>query len=286
MSDSVKTAVRREVEGMRGELLISRQGREPKKHFAPDPRIPSRDSVLQSFHHLPTRHGGAAENMACDFLMLQRYPEASLPRFRHYGWHRPAHTFGYGQKIAFIRSQLATADGPMELCRRFTGGGLVDHREDWTYALVIPRGHPLESARAVEAYRAVHEKLAQALRDLGQPAETKQACEGQPVSQPQKPPGVCFVKAECHDVIVPGTGVKIAGAAQKRTKHGLILQGSIWRPSAPAVTDWDAFLARFSEGLGEALGASPQATPWPDFNEGELEHLTETYASVEWTEQR
>jgi len=286
MSDSVKTAVRREVEGMPGELLISRQGGEPKKHFAPRAGIPSRDPVTQSHHLLPTRHGGAAENMARDFLMLQRYPEASHPRFRHYGWHRPAMTFGYSQKIAFIRNQLVATDGPLELCRRFTGGGLVDHREDWTYALVIPRGHPLECARAIEAYRTVHEKLAQALRDLGQPAETKQPFEGPPAALEQGPTGVCFVKAECHDVIVPGTGVKIAGAAQKRNKHGLILQGSIWRPAAPAVTDWDAFLARFSELLGDALGASPQSIPWPDFNEDELERLTETYASAEWTEQR
>lgn len=271
---------------MPGELLISTQGRELKKHFAPNAAMPSRESVPYTFHLLPTRHGGAAENMAGDFLMLQRYPEPSQPRFRHYGWHRPARTFGFSQKIAFIRDQLAPTDAPMELCRRFTGGGLVDHREDWTYALVIPRGHPIECTRAIDAYRIVHERLAQALRELGQPAETKHPCEDTPAGPSPGPSGICFSKAECHDVIVPGTGAKIAGAAQKRTRHGLILQGSIWRPNALAVTDWHAFLLRFSVGLGEALGASPQATPWPDYNEGELEQLTETYASTEWTEQR
>ena len=224
--------------------------------------------------------------MAADFLLLQRYPEPSQPRFRHYGWHRPAHTFGYSQKIDFIRAQLASNPDPTELCRRFTGGGLVDHREDWTYALVIPRGHPLEAARAIETYRSVHEALASTLNDLGQPAETKKPCDPPTDAKRTEPAGICFVLAECYDVIDPATGAKIAGAAQKRNKHGLILQGSLWRPAAPAVQDWDEFLAQFTERLGQVLQAPPEVTPWPDFNEGELEHLTETYASTEWTEQR
>lgn len=224
--------------------------------------------------------------MAADFLLLQRYPEPSQPRFRHYGWHRPAHTFGYSQKIDFIRAQLASNPDPTELCRRFTGGGLVDHREDWTYALVIPRGHPLEAARAIESYRSVHEALASTLNDLGQPAETKKPCDPPTDAKRTEPAGICFVLAECYDVIDPATGAKIAGAAQKRNKHGLILQGSLWRPAAPAVQDWDEFLAQFTERLGQVLQAPPEVTPWPDFNEGELEHLTETYASTEWIEQR
>ena len=68
---------------------------------------------------LPTRIGGAAENMATDFLLLQRYPRAGTPWFRHYGWHRPAFTFGYSQKISFVREQLSSfADPPSPSLRR------------------------------------------------------------------------------------------------------------------------------------------------------------------------
>src|SRR5258708_21700346 len=70
---------------------------------------------------LPTRSAGAAENMATDFLLLQRYPRAEAPRFRHYGWHRPAFTFGYAQKFSFVRTQWP-ADGHFDICRRATGG--------------------------------------------------------------------------------------------------------------------------------------------------------------------
>ena len=85
---------------------------------------------------LPYRTGGAAENMATDFLLLQR-AATDHPMLRHYEWRRPAFTFGYSQKRAFIQSQLPT-DAPFDLCRRPTGGGLVDHREDWTYSLIVP----------------------------------------------------------------------------------------------------------------------------------------------------
>ena len=66
---------------------------------------------------------GAAENMALDFLLLQRYPQHAA-RFRHYDWHRPAFTFGYAQKIGVVREQLAALAGPerFDLCRRPTGG--------------------------------------------------------------------------------------------------------------------------------------------------------------------
>ncbi len=115
---------------------------------------------------LPDRSGRAAENMAIDFLLLLRYPRPEAARFRHYGWHAPAFTFGYSQKIENVRAQLPSGER-LDLCRRATGGGLVDHRDDWTYALVIPRGHALEEARATQSYRIVHECLAAALQAQG-----------------------------------------------------------------------------------------------------------------------
>jgi lipoate-protein ligase A len=234
---------------------------------------------------LPFRTGGAAENMAVDFLLLQRYPHGTVPRFRHYGWHRPAFTFGYAQKIALVRSQLPPAE-TFDLCRRPTGGGMVDHRDDWTYALVIPRGHPLEELRASHSYREVHEALAAALRDQGVAAVTKSVSD--PESDAEGPAGVCFQRAEIYDVVHREAGTKIAGAAQKRNKHGLLFQGSIWRPAAgPAgAVDWDEFGENFSTRLAAALGGAPNPVPWPEFNEDEVSGLLEQYSTPEWNEFR
>jgi lipoate-protein ligase A len=231
---------------------------------------------------LPTRTAGAAENMAIDFLLLQRYPNGAAPRFRHYGWRAPAFTFGYGQKIAQVREQLRR-DDPFELCRRPTGGGIVDHRNDWTYALVIPRGHPLEEVRATMSYRAVHEALARSLRTLGASAALKPATEPGEDSAL----GICFERAEIFDVVQTDTGVKIAGAAQKRNKHGLLFQGSISRSAVDAEGfDWDQFEERFAAELAAALEQHPANSPWPDFDEEELSGLIEQYASADWIEYR
>lgn len=229
-------------------------------------------------HVLPVRTGGAAENMATDFLLLQRYPQPDAPRFRHYGWRRPAFTFGFSQKISFVRANLP--DNSSDLCRRPTGGGIVDHRNDWTYTLVIPRGHPLYDVPAPQSYRAVHEALAAALTALGHPAEVQLECE--PCAEG---PTVCFTRAERFDVVHPRTRRKIAGAAQKRNKHGLLLQGSIEKSAAGAV-GWDQFGGRFAGELARQLRAEEQPTPWPELHEDELSGLTEQYSTPGWIEYR
>lgn len=230
---------------------------------------------------LPTRTAGAAENMALDFLLLQRYPRESVARFRHYDWRSPAFTFGYSQKIEFVRGLLPSGER-FDLCRRPTGGGLVDHRDDWTYALVIPRGHPLEEIRATSSYREVHEALASALRVQGVAAITKR----ETVDEADPGAGVCFQRAEVFDVVHERTGKKIAGAAQKRNKRGLLFQGSLWRPSVETAIDWDRFQNDFTAALARALNCEAKTTPWSDLAEEEVSGLVENYSTPEWIEAR
>ena len=93
-------------------------------------------------HLLPERTGGAAENMALDFLLLQRYPAATQPRFRHYGWRGPAFSFGLSQKLEFVQTQLPP-DETFDLCRRPTGGDAVDwdkFQADFTAGLAAALG--------------------------------------------------------------------------------------------------------------------------------------------------
>lgn len=230
-------------------------------------------------HLLPVRTAGAAENMALDFLLLQRYPPAAAARFRHYEWRTPSFTFGYSQKIGFVRAHLPPGEH-WDLCRRPTGGGIVDHRHDWTYALVLPRGHALYDERAAQSYRVVHECLADALASLGQPAEVKRECEPDAAG-----PGICFQRAELYDVVHPASGAKIAGAAQKRNKHGLLFQGSIEKGAVGAI-DWDAFQAKFAARLAVALAVPAEETPWPELHDDEVAGLIEQYSSPEWIEYR
>jgi lipoate-protein ligase A len=235
---------------------------------------------------LPDRDAGAAENMAADFMLLQRYPNEKAARYRHYGWRSPAFTFGYSQKISFVRSQLPEGE-TLDLCRRPTGGGIVDHRDDWTFAVVIPRGHPLEEARATQSYRAIHEALAAAFTAAGVPVELKASSVPAPGGEPGGPAGVCFERAEIFDIVHAGTGAKVAGGAQKRNKRGILFQGSIWRPAAGGdAVDWARLGEDLPARLATALNADASATSWPEFAEGELEGLTEQYSSPDWMEFR
>lgn len=241
---------------------------------------------------LPVRTANAPENMAHDFLLLQRYPRPTAARFRHYEWRGPAWTFGYSQKIAFVRPQLP--EDARDLCRRTTGGGVVDHTDDWTYALVIPRLHPLYDARATASYRIVHEALAAALVDQGVPAELEKRAATDDESEapiaatatPAGPAGVCFHRAEIFDVVHAGSRGKIAGAAQKRNKNGLLLQGSIWKPACAAALDWERFHDDFTAALATALGAAIEHPGWPEFGYDEEQALIDQYSTPEWVEYR
>ena len=100
-----------------------------------------------------------AENMALDQLLMERVGKASeRPLLRLYGWSEPTITFGYFLPLSDATD--AFSDDRLTYVRRWTGGGVVDHRIDLTYTLMIPRGHALATARGAESYRVIHQAIA------------------------------------------------------------------------------------------------------------------------------
>jgi lipoyl(octanoyl) transferase len=174
--------------------------------------------TTDSVWHLLRQGKNAADyNMALDDALLQSAPGLGRPVLRFYGWLEPAASFGYSQGYAEI--EKLTLLRP--LVRRPTGGGLVPHDADWTYSLVFPAGHFWHRLKAVESYRRAHEWIRDAF------AQMNVATTLSPSSQ-KEIPGQCFVGAEKDDVLWHGR--KIAGAAQRRTRNGLLIQGSVQPP--------------------------------------------------------
>jgi len=136
---------------------------------------------------------------------------------RFFSWVEPAATFGYFQRYA----EIARATQLRPLIRRPTGGGLVPHDADWTYSVVIPPTHPWHALNAVDSYRRMHEWICAAFARLGVATELANCCR-------KTAPGQCFVGWEKFDVLWQGR--KIAGAAQRRNKLGLLIQGSVQPP--------------------------------------------------------
>lgn len=223
----------------------------------------------------------AAENMALDLLLLEQFPEPDTLRLRHYGWEKPAFTFGYSQSISWIRGQAG--DAIEEIIRRPSGGGLVDHRNDWTFAFAIPANHPLWRGRAEDVYRFVHEAVADGLVAGGRPATLAPEKGKQAAARVQ---GMCFTAPEPYDVIDPKTQQKLAGAAMKRNRHGLLLQGSVDRIMIGDI-DWQKFLKQMLRTLCVRFGATDaDAGAAPDYPADALTEVVNRFSSQEWNERR
>ena len=151
------------------------------------------------------------ENMAVDSWLLER----GEPVLRVYGWKGDWCSMGYFGSADEARSVVP---GP-SLVRRATGGGFVDHRDDLTYTIVVPRTSRLAGLKGSGSYRVVHEALAEVLKEAGM--EVGIVKEDALVRSP-----VCFEKPVAWDIL-DEAGRKVAGAGQRRTRSGLLHQGSV-----------------------------------------------------------
>lgn len=155
-------------------------------------------------------------NMAVDELLLEKMDSIRKVVLRFYFWDEPSASFGYSQKPAAV-----TRTG-LTLVRRPTGGGVVYHDCDLTYTMAIPAGHPICELNRLESYRAIHEPVMRAIADLG-----KAACLAPDAGQKHDRATLqCFVSPSPNDVLA-SDGKKLAGAAQRRTRKGILHQGSV-----------------------------------------------------------
>ena len=177
------------------------------------------------FAHLTIYHDerphSAAMNMAIDEALLET---AVVPSIRFYRWRSPALSFGYFGKFSDVAVYAAERD----LVRRWTGGGIVFHGDDVTYSIVIPASDPVFDESSIAIYEKIHRALADALNGVGERAVVAGGVDpgGIALSKHAAASGYnCFANPVRADVMMNGR--KIAGAAQRRTRRGLLQQGSI-----------------------------------------------------------
>lgn len=165
----------------------------------------------------PTPRGGP-EQMALDEALLET---SVRPVLRIYCWDGPAVSFGYTQSHA----EVTRAFPGVPLVRRWTGGGIVEHGEDWTFSLVVPAGDPFSAVRPAESYRRIHAVIAAALgREMFLKRETP---AGHALA------GACFVQPVRDDVLAID-GRKVCGGAQRRARKGFLHQGSVQHCAWPS----------------------------------------------------
>ncbi len=221
-------------------------------------RLLSSKAVL--FARLITIHDStphpAALNMALDEALLATARE---PTLRIYRWENAAVSFGYFTRL----SAVAPHSPPRELVRRMTGGGIVPHGTDLTYSLIVPAAHPFSQLPPRDSYRRIHETLAHWLAPKGITATI-----APPPALPAS--GHCFESPVEYDLLA--AHAKIAGAAQRRTRDGLLHQGSVQIAGLDATT------------LPAAFASECEARPIPAATlETAMALALSKYATAAWT---
>lgn len=188
-------------------------------HWGEEPRM---NTPGDQWLLLDSGIGDHAWNMAVDEALMECVATLGTPVLRFYGWSQAAASFGYFQKIGEIES--ITDLRP--LVRRPTGGGLVPHDADWTYSVAVPPGHSWYELKASESYQRMHEWIRDAFALLSVPTMLAPTSRKELVGQ-------CFAGYEQYDLL--WLGKKMAGAAQRRARQGLLIQGSV-QPQPRIVT--------------------------------------------------
>lgn len=215
-------------------------------------------------------------NMALDEVLWQT---ATTPSVRFYRWDHPALSFGY-----FGRYQdVVRYEGERDVVRRCTGGGIVFHGTDLTYALIVPGRDLSQLGTPMDVYTFVHTAVQHALRKSSVRSLLVASNVGAAVPDANRGgtpdtgksitgPDMCFTRPVPADVLLAGK--KIAGAAQRRSRRGLLQQGSIQNVDLPPAFNGD-FVTNLSSNV--SVGTIDSAS---------LEHAAELaatkYASKVW----
>ncbi len=204
------------------------------------------------------------EAMAVDEAILEW---AQMTVLRVYRWGEPTVTYGYFDEEATAR-EIFPGD-ELHFVRRWTGGGIVDHRHDITFTLAMHRHGEKERPTSATLYRWIHGALARVLKECGIDCImlTGDAPDGG---------RACFSSPVTSDLVLPD-GQKLAGGGQRRVRDGVLHQGSIQNCSLP--DGWDEKMATR---LSDAFTVSTAEELFPGMNERVQELLATKYRTDAW----
>ncbi len=176
---------------------------------------------------LPTEAGDGPTNMALDEALLESVAaDPSSAVVRTYTWSVPMLSLGYFQPIARAEAEPRWRGVP--IVRRPSGGGALWHDREVTYAVVVPRGHPL-ARKSGDLYRAVHAAIAGLLIERGIDARRRGADEA--IFQGEGTPFLCFADRDAEDVV--SGRFKLVGSAQRRRSGAVLQHGSVLLARSP-----------------------------------------------------
>jgi lipoate-protein ligase A len=154
-----------------------------------------------------------AENMAIDEALLADADRSGAAFLRLYRWDPPCLSLG--------RNDPTPERPGIRTVRRPTGGRAVWHEHEVTYAVAAPIAI---FGRLKDAYCAIHERLAAALRALGADVTLAEP-PPHPMGRLAERPADCFATTAGGEILVRGR--KLVGSAQVRRREAFLQHGSI-----------------------------------------------------------
>jgi len=177
-----------------------------------------------SWEIINTGLASASMLMEKDRLLLEELPGRTKPLLHLYQFAGNSATYGhFVDPYQFFSSECAR-EQELDLARRPTGGGVIFHLWDLAFSVLVPACSSLFSHNTMENYATVNRPVLRAVQTFLQ----KKEGELSPQDGEILGPGCahfCMAKPTKYDVVLEGK--KIAGAAQRKTRHGFLHQGSI-----------------------------------------------------------
>lgn len=171
---------------------------------------------------IDTGKATAMQNMATDRALLEKLSSINHAIVHFYDWSEECATYGYFIDPHTYLDQQACS---LQLARRPTGGGIIFHLWDLAFSLLVPAEHPRFSHNTLENYAFVNQIVAKAIKMLmGNDVPSHLLHQESEISSSHSAT-FCMANPTINDVMINGR--KIAGGAQRRTKHGFLHQGTV-----------------------------------------------------------
>jgi lipoate-protein ligase A len=179
---------------------------------------------------LPLEVGDAETLLADGIAAFDALAETAVPTLRWYRSTAPAIVVGRGQ------ADLRLRDVGIAVATRFSGGGAVWLSPDvLSLDVLLPTGHPWASQRLTEAFDHVGGAWVAGLREVGVTGLTVHdgpaTARRRGTARQQLLAAVCYATRGRGEVFWHDR--KIVGLAQRRRRHGAMVQCGVlrrWRP--------------------------------------------------------
>jgi lipoate-protein ligase A len=239
---------------------------------------------VTSFRWFPYAVAGGAHNMAADEVLLHAAARQGVASLRYYGWSSATVSLGYFQPAA-VRKEIGLAALPW--VRRPSGGKLLVHHHELTYALALPPGFTGDWMPRMHA-----QVILPALRrlDIGGQIEVTR--------QPRSAGAVlCFLQHATGDLTCAGH--KIVGSAQRKYRQALLQHGAILlaqsehTPELPGIRELtqvdctvSALQAAVLQEFQHDTGWEACQQHWSVAEELQISEFAQQYAGTKWNDKR